>query len=90
MKQCEMWTKPYAGCPAEFWRVPSNKPVWAPRYVAEQIKRRNYHRLTMDESKSTGGDGMGQYYGQIVIDTTIQRMDAFPVSTRRSVFMGAV
>ena len=34
----ELWTKPYPGLPAEFWQVPSNKPVWGPRYLAERIK----------------------------------------------------
>src|ERR1051326_1037208 len=24
----DVWTKPFAGLPAEFWNVPSNKPVW--------------------------------------------------------------
>jgi hypothetical protein len=85
----EMWTKPYPGMPAEFWQVPVNKPIWAPRYVAEQIKRKSYHRLTM-EHRTAGGDGMGQYYGQMAVDTTIQRLDARPVSTRKSIFMGAV
>ncbi len=86
----EMWTKPFAGVPAEWWKVPVGKPVWAPRYVAEQIKRKNYHRLVMQENRSIGADGMGQYYGSMAADTTIQRLDATPVSQRKSVFMGAV
>lgn len=85
----EMWTKPYPGLPAEFWQVPVNKPVWAPRFVAEQIKRSKYHRLVMQENKIHGADGVGQYYGSIAVDTTIQRLDAFPVSDKKSIFMGA-
>ncbi len=85
----EFWTKPYPGMPAEFWNVPANKPVHAPRYVAEQIKRKFYHRLTMDQTVTTGADGMGQYYGQVAVDTTIQRLDARPVSTKQSVFMSS-
>ncbi len=85
----EMWTKPFAGIPAEEWAVPTNKPVWAPRYVAEQIKRRGYHRLKMNESTGTGSDHNAQYFGQPVIDTFVQRLDAIPVSSRRSVFMGS-
>jgi hypothetical protein len=84
----EMWTKPFPGLNAEEWAIPTNKPVWAPRYVAEQIKRKSYHRLTMKQSNSNA-DGMGQYYGTMAVDTTIQRLDARPVSSRRSVFMGA-
>lgn len=85
----DFWTRPFAGMPAEEWEVPVNKPVWAPRYVAEQIKRKYYHRLTMRENQVTGADGMGQYYGTMAVDTTIQRLDARPVSSRKSVFMGA-
>ena len=85
----EMWTKPYAGMPAEEWKVPTGKPVWAPRHVAEQLSSRKYHRLKMDQSVSIGADGHGQYYGTMVADTTIQRLDAIPVSSNKSVFMGA-
>ncbi len=84
----EIWTRPYGGMNAEFWKVPCNKPVWGPRYLAEQIKRKFYHRLTMQQS-TVGADGMGQYYGQMAVDTSIQRLDARPVSSRKSVFMGA-
>jgi hypothetical protein len=85
----EMWTKPYAGIPCEFWKVPVNKPVWGPRYLAEQIKRCNYHRFTMQQNTMTSADGMGTYHGNLVVDTTIQRLDALPVNSRRSVFMGS-
>lgn len=84
----ELWSKPYAGLPAEYWRVPVNKPIWAPRYVAEQIKRKYYHRLIMQE-KVTENTGVGQMYGALVADTTIARLDARPVSANKSVFMGA-
>lgn len=85
----DIWTRPFAGMSAEFWKVPTNKPVWAPRYLAEQIKRKCYHRLVMQENRTTGSDGMGQYYGSMAVDTTIQRLDALPVTSQRSVFMGA-
>lgn len=85
----EMWTHPFGGVGAEYWEVPTNKPVWGPRYLAEQIKRKCYHRLTMQQNNITGSDGMGQYYGTLAVDTTVQRLDATPVSARRSVFMGS-
>lgn len=85
----QMWTKPFAGMPAEEWEVPVNKPLWAPRYVAEQIKKCFYHRLTMQQSNITSADGYGSYYGTLVSDTTVQRLDATPVSPRKSVFVGA-
>jgi len=85
----ELWTKPFAGMPAEFWKVPVNKPVWGPRYLAEQIKKAYYHRLTMNQHTTTGADGMGQYYGAMAVDSIVQRLDAIPVSSRKSIFMGA-
>jgi len=85
----EMWTKPFPGLPAQFWQVPVNKPVWAPRFVAEQIKRAKYHILSMRDSVTAGADQMGQYYGTMAVDSTIQRLDAHPVGNSRSIFMGA-
>jgi len=85
----DLWTKPYAGLPAEWWEVPVNKPVWGPRYLAERIKGCRYHRLVMQQNVSTGGDGYGQYYGSMAVDTSVQRLDAMPVSSRKSIFMGA-
>lgn len=84
----EIWTRPYGGLPAEEWCVPTNKPVWGPRYLAEQIKRKFYHRLVMKQS-SIGSDHNAQYYGAMAVDTTIPRLDCYPVSTRKSIFMGA-
>lgn len=84
----EIWTKPYPGMPAEEWQVPTNKPVWGPRYLANQIKRKYYHRLKTD-SRPTNSEGGMQYYGSMTVDTTVQRLDAQPVNTRRSIFMGA-
>lgn len=88
-EQLDFWTRPFPGMPAEEWKVPCNKPLWAPRYVAEQIKRKSYHRLVMNESVINAADGMGKYYGTMAVDTTIQRLDAIPVSSRKSLFMGA-
>ncbi len=85
----ELWTKPYAGIPCELWKVPVNKPVWGPRYLAERIKACNYHRFTMQQNTMTSSDGMGTYHGSMAVDTIIQRLDALPVSSRKSVFMGA-
>lgn len=84
----DIWTRPFGGMPAEEWIVPVNKPVWGPRYLAEQIKRKYYHRLTMKENVSTENNSVGTMYGKMVADTTIQRLDAQPVNKRKSVFMG--
>ena len=88
-EEIDMWTRPYAGLAAEWWKIPTNKPVWAPRYVAEQLKRCYYHRLVMKQNTMADADHMGQYYGTMAVDTTVNRLDAIPVSTKRSVFMGA-
>ncbi len=82
-----LWTKPYAGVPAEEWEVPANKPVWGPRHLAEQIKRCSYHRFVM-ENKIIESSTTGQMYGSMAVDTTVQRLDAYPVNQRKSVFMG--
>lgn len=85
----EIWTRPFGGMPAEFWKVPSNKPVWGPRYLAEQIKRKCYHRFVMQQNIMTESLGIGQMYGSMAVDTIIQRLDARPISSRKSIFMGA-
>lgn len=84
----EIWTRPYGGMPSEEWSVPVNTPVWGPRYLAEQIKRKFYHRLSMKQNVMTEQTGMGTMYGSMVADNIIQRLDARPVSSRKSVFMG--
>lgn len=84
----DIWTKPFPGMECESWDVPVNKPVWGPRYLAEQIKRKCYHRLVMQEKVIQNGSE-GQYYGQMVADTTVQRLDAHPVSQRKTLFMGS-
>ena len=84
----DIWTKPHAGIPAEEWLVPVNKPVWGPRYLAEQIKRKYYHRLIMKENDIVSQDGMGTYSGRMVSDTTIARLDAHKVTENKSFFTG--
>ena len=85
----ELWTGKYGGVPVEFWKVPTNKPVWGPRYLAEQIKSCAYHRLTMRQDIMTENGGYGQMYGALAVDTTVQRLDARPATKKTSVFMGA-
>jgi hypothetical protein len=75
--------------PAEEWAIPTGKPIWAPRYVAERLKACAYHRLTMQQHVITEANSVGQMYGALSVDTTVQRLDALPVSTRKSIFMGA-
>jgi len=86
-EQIEMWTKPFAGIPAEFWKIPVNKKVVGPRYVAEQIKKARHHTLTMKEHTNAGSDHAGQYYGTMAVENIVQRLDAKPVSNDKSIFM---
>jgi len=86
----ELWCKPYPGCPAEFYKVPVNIVLSGPRYVYEQLKRKFHHKLTMQESSYTGGDHTGQYYGKMAVDTTVQRLDARMVDSRKSISMVTV
>jgi hypothetical protein len=86
----ELWTKPFAGMPAELWKVPVNKAIWGPRYLAEQIKRKSYHRLVMKQSAISQYDNQGNaYFGTMAAETTIQRLDARPISSKKSLFMGS-
>jgi len=84
-----LWTKPFPGMPAEEWDVPPGKPVWGPRYLAERLKSCTYHKLIMQQHVMTEANSVGQMYGSMAVDTTVQRLDAIPVSSRKSVFMGA-
>lgn len=87
--KAEFWTKPFAGVPAEFWQLPVDRTVYAPRYVEEQLKKCAYRRLSMDQKAISSSDGLGHYFGSMVVDTTVQRLDALAVSTRKSIFMGS-
>lgn len=90
-ERAELWTKPFPGCPAEFWQVPVNKPVWGPRYLAERIRGCVYSELHMDESQASNIDGgrAGTIMGQLVQTKQINRLDAQPVINRKSIFMGS-
>lgn len=83
----QIWTKPYAGMRAEYWEIPTNKPVYMPRYVAEQLKRKYYHRLTMQENVPTETNYAGTMVGKMIADTTIQRLDCFAAPTTKNVSM---
>lgn len=85
-----LWSKPYAGLPAEEWEIPVNKPIFAPRYIAEQIRKCSYHRLIMDPNKTVCEDtGIASYQGQMVAEKIIPRLTAEPVNTGRSVFVSS-
>ena len=84
----DLWTKPFPGVAAEEWEVPTNKPVYGPRYLAEQIKKCCYHRFVMQD-RIVETTGVGSMYGSMAVDNTVQRLDAIPAARKRSIFMGA-
>jgi len=86
-EELDIWTRPFPGMPAEEWIVPVNTPVWGPRYLVEQIKRKSYHRLIMKDQINSEMNG-SKFFGTMAADSIIQRLDARPVSTRKSFFMG--
>jgi len=73
-----LWTRPYPGIQAQMWEVPANKAVWGPRYLAEQIKRKCYHRLVMNDHKVVESGTAGTIVGGIIASNTVQRLDAKP------------
>jgi hypothetical protein len=85
----ELWTKPFPGMPAQEWSIPTGKPVWGPRHLAERLTNCKYHRLTMQQHVMNDSNHIGQMFGAMAVDTTVQRLDAVPVSARKSIFMGA-
>lgn len=84
-----LWSKPYAGLPAEYWEVPTGKPVKAPRYLAEQIRKCTYHQLTMNEQEVVARDSSVEYCGRMVASKTVSRLTAEPVTNARSVFVSS-
>lgn len=85
----ELWTKGWPGVPAEFWKIPVNKPVAAPRYVAEQINRAKYHVFVMQDTvynESNLGSVNMQYHGSMAVKNTVNRLAARPINQGRSVF----
>jgi len=84
-----LWTKPYAGLPAEEWVVPVNKPIYGPRYLAEQIRKCHYHQLSMNEQEVVARDNSVEYCGRMVADKTVPRLTAEPVTKSRSVFVSS-
>lgn len=85
----EMWTKPFPGVPAQFWKIPVNKPVWGPRFVAEQISRKYHHRFICEENTAVGYNQAGTMTGAMIVDKKIPRLSARPIQQRKSIFTGS-
>lgn len=77
----EICSKKFAGDPATFWKVPVNKPVYIPKFLAKQLSECKYHRLTMQEGQVTNSDGMGTYMGAMTVNETRSRIECRPADT---------
>ena len=77
--------------PAAFADVPAAHSSFTVFLVEAFIKSNSlsFGVAKKGSPSKSGSDGMGQYFGSMAVDTTVSRLDAIPVSTRRSVFMGA-
>lgn len=71
----DLWTKPYPGIEAEEWAVPVNRPVWGPKYLYKQIKRKFYRRM-VSEDRPVSAEGGFTYTGCLVVKNIIHRLDA--------------
>jgi hypothetical protein len=78
-ERVEKWTKRFAGDPAHFWQIPVNKPIYLPRFVADELSKCCYHRLKMDENIQRGSDGTSTLYGTMVVDQKLHRLNCRPV-----------
>lgn len=71
----ELWHKaPFGGEPCTFWQLPTNKPIYIPRFLADRIKKCNYHVLTTVE-QSIGRNEWGEMIGKMVATETRNRLD---------------
>ena len=46
-QRIEMWTGEWGCEPGYLWSIPVNKPVWAPLFLAKQVKGCKYHEISM-------------------------------------------
>ena len=87
----EIWTKRFAGTPAEFWEIPTGKPVFIPRYVAEELADRKYNKIKMDgdsrdDRNRSGSYGEIEQYGMPTVEEKIKRITAYSASTNATIF----
>lgn len=93
-EEIDLVTRPYGGVDAMHWKVPTNKPVYGPRYLAEQIKRKSYIRYVAQNPNQARNSQenipvghMGVDYTDMIGAEVVNRMDAFPVTNAKSVFL---
>lgn len=70
----ELWTGKYGCDPLEFWNIPVNKPVYVPRYVADNINKAKYHVMVMEDKYTGGSKDTVQFVGAMVASKTRNRL----------------
>ncbi len=83
----ECWTHKFAGDPAHFWRIPTNKPVMIPRLLAEQLSNCKYHRIVMEEKVHSQGDGLS-FFGAAQAVEVRNRISARIIPDSSNIAMG--
>ena len=71
-ERIEKWTKRWPGEPAHFWQIPVNKPIYLPKFLAEELQNCCYHRLVMEEAPQTAE---GALTHSLVSKETRHRLD---------------
>jgi hypothetical protein len=75
-EKIEFWHKPmWAGEDCHFWQIPVNRPIYVPRFVAEHIRSRKYHRLTMQNEMTVETNQFGEMKGKLIATEVRQRLD---------------
>lgn len=87
-EKIELWTGEFGGKALEFWEVPVNKVVIGPRYLADRIAKCRHSIFVMEKTVNSA-DGMGQYYGSMAVEQVVNRLDAKPVSSKKTLFMSS-
>ena len=73
-EKVEKWTKRWPGEPAHFWQIPVNKPIYLPKFVAEELQGCSYHRFVM-QSRNPDQVREGEPMEDMVAKETRHRID---------------
>lgn len=78
-EKIEFWLNKYLGDPTHFWEIPVNKPIYLPRFVAEHLATRTYHRFKMvDRSGRSFMEGSSSGEESLVVRETLARVTCKP------------
>lgn len=82
----DLWVKKFPGTCTEEWIIPTNKPVWAPRYVRERIEDCGY--TVFKASQSLHSDNGISYTGYLEVQERKNRLSTKDVSKKKNIYMG--